>query len=86
MTTIKELEKEIKELKQKANGLEKTDIYSGDLVRIHSKLGKLNLILEQTKGIYEMIRNSKEVDFNKDELDNEMNYTLNEILSKIKGK
>ena len=52
---IKQLEEEIEELEAKAKELEKTDIYSGDLVRVHSKLSKLNLILNQIKTIYEMI-------------------------------
>ncbi len=57
MKTIKQLEKEIEELEDKANTLEldEEDRYSGDLVRIHTKLDKLNPLLEQTKAIKKMI-------------------------------
>lgn len=78
--SIKQLEKEIEELRDKANTLEldKEDIYSGDLIRMHTKLDNLNPLLEQTKAIKKMIENNP-------------NFFLNDdaqelLLSKLEGE
>ena len=94
MKTIKELEKEIEDLELKEKELSIDALYSGDLVRITTKLEKLNPILKQTKEICKMIeemikdRKHEMRLYKKPEL-NEFYARINELkelLKNIKGK
>ncbi len=63
MKTIKELEKEIEELEVIGKKLEKEDIYSGDLIRLHTKIKELNIELKTLQEVCDEIeKKTKEYD------------------------
>ncbi len=84
MNTINKLKLEIEELEVKGIELEEKDIYSGDLVRLHSKIKKLNIELQTLQEVCKEIEKWRECSC--DYLQCNYCLKLNELLERFKGE